>query len=359
MKLHIFNPEHDIALAYNRRHQTMPHAAQELRMNLGWLPALWADDGDVVLVDDARFAVKAASRWKNNCREVLFLEKQDLRGMRVDKIQPWGWDLHVFTELQEAGVVCSGMPSEEEIGKIRQLSSRCHTASLLPILRGGLESETCGEAFFATSTEDIEQRLADYRKIVVKAPWSSSGRGVRFVDEAMDDAVRGWAERIIRQQGGVMVEPLYSKIRDFGMEFEAVSGGIIEYRGLSLFETRNQAYTGNILADEESKREMLSRYIGAELLDEVQHRLERELEHLIGNNYVGPLGVDMMVVSSQQPSTFLLHPCVEINLRRTMGHVALAFPTSPLLPMQLMSIIHDINYKLKTSNLENNYVQVL
>lgn len=39
------------------------------------------------------------------------------------------------------------------------------------------------------------------------------------------------------------------------------------------------------------------------------------------NVYAGPLGIDMMVV--RQDDTLLLHPCVEMNLRATMGHVAL------------------------------------
>jgi hypothetical protein len=81
MKLHIFNPEHDIALAFNRRHQTMPHAAQELRMNLGWIPALWAADGDVVLVDDVPYAVKAAKRSGLNMADVLFLGKDEVRDL--------------------------------------------------------------------------------------------------------------------------------------------------------------------------------------------------------------------------------------------------------------------------------------
>ena len=83
MKLHIFNPEHDIALAFNRRHQTMPHAAQELRMNLGWIPALWAGDGDVVLVDDVPYAVKAAKRSGLKMADVLFLGKGEIKGIAI------------------------------------------------------------------------------------------------------------------------------------------------------------------------------------------------------------------------------------------------------------------------------------
>ena len=353
MRLHIFNPEHDIALAYNRRRQTMPHAAQELRMNLGWLPALWADDGDVVLVDDALYAVKAAAKWKDSCRQVLFLQKEDLRGIRFDEVLPWGWDLRVRTELVDAGVECAAMPSEKAIQTIRALSSRQHTAHLLPALRSGIEEQTCGSAEYVGSVADVERLRAHYGKIVVKAPWSSSGRGVRFVVEALDDTLRGWVEHVIQQQGGVMVEPLYAKVRDFAFEFCALADGRVEYRGLSLFETRQQTYIGNILACEDEKRRMLSRYLSPELLDEIICRLENQLSKLLNGAYVGPLGVDLMIVRN------LIHPCVEVNLRRTMGHVALAFNTLPTEPTRVMTIIHDVNYKLKTNYLENNYVQVL
>ena len=52
MKLHIFNPEHDLALASNLRQFTAPHAGRQLRSDLSFIPALWADEGDLVLVDD-------------------------------------------------------------------------------------------------------------------------------------------------------------------------------------------------------------------------------------------------------------------------------------------------------------------
>ena len=94
MKLHIFNPEHDIALAYHRKHLTVPHAAQELRMNLGWIPALWAADGDAVLVDDIPYAVKAATKYFHNKKlEILFLNKEQLCNLHFDDICPWGWDI--------------------------------------------------------------------------------------------------------------------------------------------------------------------------------------------------------------------------------------------------------------------------
>ena len=67
----------------------------------------------------------------------------------------------------------------------------------------------------------------------------------------------------------------------------------------------------------------------------------------------------MMIVSRPDGNGFLLHPCVEINLRRTMGHVALSLTPQSLAPRQLMRIVHDVNYTLKTSVLENSFVQII
>jgi hypothetical protein len=47
MKLHIFNPGHDIALAANDEKMTAPHAVRQMQMDLGFIPALWADNSEV------------------------------------------------------------------------------------------------------------------------------------------------------------------------------------------------------------------------------------------------------------------------------------------------------------------------
>lgn len=64
-KLHIFNPEHDIALASNLSNFTAPHAGRQLRADLGFLPAVWAAKGDYVWVENADYAARA---WRRSMR---------------------------------------------------------------------------------------------------------------------------------------------------------------------------------------------------------------------------------------------------------------------------------------------------
>ena len=53
--LYVFNPEHDLALASNLSNFTAPHAGRRLRSDLGYLPAIWADENDYILVDLSLF----------------------------------------------------------------------------------------------------------------------------------------------------------------------------------------------------------------------------------------------------------------------------------------------------------------
>lgn len=130
------------------------------------------------------------------------------------------------------------------------------------------------------------------------------------------------------------------------MEFEVDAAGKVHYLGLSLFHTKNGAYTGNLLATEEAKRELMARYLPLELLDEVRQRI---IDNVQLGDYQGPFGIDMMVVNCQFSivnSQLLLHPCVELNLRRTMGHVALTMTPTDDDIVKVMRIELTDHYKL-------------
>ena len=312
MNIRIFNPEHDIALASNMERFTAPHAGRQLRGDLGYLPAFWAEEGDVVIVDDIDFAESAYRRVKAERKpKVEFCTMEQIAHILrssavVPDIDLWGWDLAIRFQLLKAGVPESCLPSKEAVNELRRLSGRQCTTDILKKVRTDIESNTCGESLY----------ISDYKLF--------------FIEDELPKNSLNWASNVIQQQGGVMVEPLYNKVKDFGMEFRRCADGSVKYLGLSLFHTLNGAYTGNLLATENVKREMMSKYISLDLLDEVTSRLERELTVLFSSLPSEKplrsinLGVDMMIVTKDDCDGFLLHPCVEINLRRTMGHVALA-----------------------------------
>lgn len=361
MTLHVFNPEHDIALAFGEANFTAPHAGRQLRHDLSFLPALWASPDDGLLVDDVQTAQRSFSRfaqavlrstgvrlsWSPNA----FLPVTPASVFaKVSDVAPWGWDSALRHQLARLGVASEALLPSNDLAAIRQLSHRRTSATLLPSLC--TIDGTVGEALECFSLSEV-CRFADlHHHVVLKAPWSSSGRGIRFIDGELTPSVEGWIRHVLTDQGSIMAEPYYHKVSDFGMEFTARRDGSVVYEGLSLFHTANAAYTGNILATEAWKRRQLSRYVSAGLLDDLQIRLCGLLSEAIDHRYAGPLGVDMMVVQGGR-----VHPCVEINLRRTMGHVALSLshhinPSADDDQVRVMRIVYNDNhYKLKIQRL--------
>ena len=345
MVLHVFNPEHDIALAANLANFTAPHAGRQLRNDLGVLPALWVGAGDAVLVDNMEQAQKVWRRLKYRVGrgDVTFVDKTALARMQVSRIEPWGWDLALRAQLQRWGIAADLLPDDSQLALIRQLSHRRTAAALLPQLQ---MQGTVGQSFECRSADEVAALLEQCRHVVLKAPWSSSGRGVRFLSDGQwSPSVQNWLRNVVSAQGSVMVEPCYHRVKDFGMEFEATDGGI-RYLGLSLFHTVNGAYTGNVIATEAWKREQISRYVSTDLLDAVREKIVRLLD--LGS-YRGPFGVDMMICTEPHDRSYSLHPCVEINLRRTMGHVALSVTPPDDATVRVMRIKLTDHYRLSVN----------
>ncbi len=344
MKLHIFNPEHDLSLAANQRQFTAPHAGRQLRSDLAFIPALWAEKGDLVLVDDIDDAQdKLRHLGADYINKVEFITKAQLKkalqdGLFVDSVHPWGWDLSIKHELERIGLPAIMLPADDVLLQQRQLSSRQWAAEHLQ-----------QDVEYVNLLSRVENIILSRGKAVVKAPWSSSGRGVRYVSASEfrqgveHTSFCRWVENIICRQGGVTVEPYYNKVKDFGMEFEVVDGKVI-YRGLSLFLTVKNAYTGNILASEKKKEEMMAPYVSHEQLAAIRQGLIEKIQPALQGVYSGPLGVDMMVYSlGEERGELFVNPCIELNLRRTMGHVALALSTEGMERAKVMRVEYDGN----------------
>ena len=347
MKLLVFNPEHDLALAANLSNFTAPHAGRQLRADLGFVPAIWAAADDFVLVENVEDAER---RFLRLTRRPFgrFIAKDLLCKLQFSAVDVWGWDLAIRAYLLRWGVEAVVMPTVTQIDAIRQLSHRRHAMQLLESLQ---MPGTIGCASETDQMDIIADRLHRGEHLVVKAPWSSSGRGVRFMEGDMNIYDKGWVRHVIEKQGSVMVEPYYNKVKDFGMEFVSDGKGLVSYVGLSLFQTSNGAYTGNILASEDEKEHMISRYISVDLLKAIRQKICTLMGVLLKDRYAGAFGVDMMVVRRDDGDGFLLHPCVEINLRRTMGHVAISLTEHCSGLPKLMRIEYNSNvYKIRITS---------
>src|SRR5574344_1188156 len=104
MKLHVFNPEHDLALANNDVNFVPPHAARQMGFDLSFIPTLWADGGDAVMVEDRQTAEKALSLLRCKKPDVKIVTKDDIKSLDVTYVDVWGWDPSICKKLHNAGV---------------------------------------------------------------------------------------------------------------------------------------------------------------------------------------------------------------------------------------------------------------
>lgn len=164
MNLHIFNPEHDLALAANLKQFTAPHAGRQLRSDLAFIPALWAEEGDLVLVDDIDFAKNRVRHFGAELNsKVEFITKPQLKHLLktefLDSVHPWGWNLSLKGELERLGIPEIMLPTDAVLYKVREVSSRQWAALHL---QRGVE--------YVTETAHVKELILQHGKAVVKAP---------------------------------------------------------------------------------------------------------------------------------------------------------------------------------------------
>ena len=245
---------------------------------------------------------------------------------------PWGWSADARRQFLIAGMDAGSLPSEAAIERHRMLSHRRTSVTLLRHL--GLEHLAAEEVTDPTRALQLED---EHPGSFFKSPWSCSGRGVFCAAGLSPKVLAEKAAGIIHRQGSVMVERRYDKVTEAGALFYS-DGESVSFRGLSMFLTEERGvYAGNIVATQEYFQSRIDSLGLGDELDHTVGNLEKALTRILDGHYTGWLGLDMMACHDTD-GAIRLHPCIEINLRMTMGVAAMeiARRLSPRQPM-LMS----------------------
>ncbi len=296
MVVHVFNPSHDEALAINSAQYCPSSAARKMAGKLWDVAKYWAKADDFILRLPDNGSIKGVDvpDWNH-----------------VEEIQPWGWDRHIVGVLRKLGAPDHLLPNEKQLDVIRELSSRKTTVRIMQEL--GFENRWC------KNEDEVLNAIESFHgKAFLKAPWSCSGRGVWLGYNEEKTLLR--VRKILREQGAVEVEPVHHRVADFAMEFWSDGKGSIQYEGLSFFATaENGAYQGNLIAPQSVIEEKILDFkvCTAQDLQRVRTQISAVLASIISHHYRGPLGVDMMLTPQG------IVPCIEVNLRNTMGRVAI------------------------------------
>lgn len=324
--IYIFNPDTDFALASGSKFYTPPASVIALRRKMGALPALYAPEGSAILLFD-KDDIPAAStdarlRHAIATKKITLLAPEDLPEYldrnRDTRFFPWGWNHALRHFLLQNGASAISLPSETDLDHVRRLSHRRLTidANRFFIESGIAKPDALPHEF--TCAEAAQSFLNENHGAWFKAPWSSSGRGVINSSELWPEETMQWVRGTIRRQGSVMAETAADKQCDFASEWIITPDHNPLFAGLSMFETSNRGkYKRNVSLAQE---DIISRFRENTLVDpaSVIEYQRLFLQKEVAPFYAGPVGIDMMTDKAEG-----LRPCVEINLRMTMGIVAL------------------------------------
>lgn len=328
MQIHIYNPEHDYALASNSSFYTPPSEICELRRRDTLVPLLWANAGDALVVSDD---TDKKSLPDTPGITILHFSELDYyyKSNPGATISPWGWDPAILHRLIQSGIPATALPSVQWISGLRKLSHRRTSVQFNMLLnkaltlRGLAQHCTPSAVEFKDPVSALEW-LGKTGDAFFKAPWSSSGRGILCtIDLDPLKHIEPWVRGIIRRQGSVLAEPIFNKKIDFATEWYISNSSDgkpgVFFIGLSAFNSsRRGKYHYQIKESKKLEKKWINS-IAPDFNDAFIDAQKEALEQLLGdiplsNRYTGYLGIDMMA-----SETGKIHGGVELNFRHTMG----------------------------------------
>ena len=283
-QIYIFNPEHDLCIANGDENFVPPRSA----------------------VGFAKENIDLSEHLKRSNKQRR-------------QIVPWGWNHSLKKRLINEGIDPATLPSEEDLQFIRTHSRREFALDVHSQLISDAP-QVIGPDYriVATSINEIEEFISSNGSAVLKSPLSGSGKGIRFIRERLSESDEGWCRKTLAKQGSVIAEQRFEIIKECAMLFECHNEGI-DFIGYSLFESRNGAYSKNILASNEDIEDIVAEYIPRDTLIAVREDLKNILADTLVGHYEGFLGVDQIICQTDSP---VFIPVSEINLRMTMGLIA-------------------------------------
>ncbi len=338
--MYIFNPDNDLALANFNPHFTAPASARTMRHDLALLPVWYAPSGSLVVAEG-----DSNKKWLQALKDLLPINSSLISYSQVAdyatcEIKPWGWNPSLRKELIQWGINQELLPSMPTLELLRNYSGRQHAVKLLRELKT-TNPLFCGESYYFTDSNKLFAHLHTTTcDQVLKMPYSGSGKGLVWLRSAITNKQTDWCKRVIKMQGGVVVEPVLNKVQDFAMEFQLTNLGA-QFAGYSLFQSATSgAYMGSVLLTDADIEDRLSQYIDRSILSVLKDLLTAKLSQYFPH-YRGYLGIDMLVCQTS-PTTYQLQPCIEINMRMNMGLVAHRINTTFVHPHS--SGLFSINY---------------
>ena len=320
-----FNPGHETAVLNASPYYVPPDTVLKMQHDLAFLPAWYGTEHDFVWVgkDFSMPCLKEAESLfskmpKPVCEENLLLCTQQ-------ELSCWGITpqaIHYFHTLKEQYNLRLVIPEwrEDFLALTSRLPAKeCleNLLSVLPDISSQLLPQLC------TTIKEVEQTvLSTSKPLLIKAPYSSSGRGLLWLQNGLGSKEREVLHGMLKKQSWVTIEPVLQKVQDFSMQFISDGKGNVSFEGYSLFNTNHKgAYQESLLQAQSKIEQTITSFVTLSLLQQTKQQILHFLQKRYAALYQGCISVDMMIYREDERNR--LHPCVEINMRYSMGYLAL------------------------------------
>ena len=348
-----------MALATGGINYVAPPFAMRMASDLAVLPAFIAPHGSLLITDSDLDA-----EWLEHLNatfgfDVKAVKRHELRHLSNCRIMPWGWCLDMRRRLLKWGASRDSVPSKEEIYHLRGLSHRRISVLMHLRLQELLNRQLCPTPVELATTPEVMDFVARYRQCFIKTPWSSSGRGIYHTTDGTTPELEQWCNGALKRQGSVLCEVALDKVMDLAVEFYCENGKAAT-RGYSVFETDSHSqYHHSLVASSKVLKNKIEELYPE--FDTVVNAVRQVLDELVAPHYTGWLGVDMLLFNNAQCTihnaqsatnnaqftmynsqctmsdlqageasphsphdahhNIGINPCVELNLRPTMGAI--------------------------------------
>ncbi len=337
--IYFFNPTCELAVANGSSNFMAPARLRRFENELSTLPAILASKEDIILSEhlpSLEYLVKLESLGLIVPKFLTLneiLPDLPLTELPINFLIPWGWSPAAHKLLLPLKQYCSQKFLSSPVFEWKEIHRELYSRNASLTILNQLVTLSKSEILLpfndlpekCTTHDQIISLQKKWERVVVKAPWSASGRGLQVLrkNEYNQSNIQVIGS-FLNQQGYVIAGPWHERVMDFSFQFFSHGSGSLEYMGFTSFRTDKAGRFEGIYVQE------LPHDIDPELIEfileyipQVQKILHGILnESRYSADYFGWLGVDAMIYKTTDRK-YKIQPCLEINCRLTMGTLAL------------------------------------
>lgn len=324
--LWLFNPHCELSILKEQQHYTPPKMIKKVQNDLSVLLMWLASENDTILTANNQ----VNSSWLSTMQSVvgIYFKLESPQGIKEKKIKfsgikSWGESPSLVSDLHFMNVRYLQSLIWDENHK--RLFHREFGYELLGyVVDNELDEVIAVDQLgkFINTPDAIYQEIIDLFTsnpygVILKLPFSSSGRGLLVLKRNdITPSVKSWVESAINQQGSVLVEPLFEKVFDFSLLFKKYNNEVEFLGGSSFLTGMTGQYYGASLNSFQNEFSVKEWDTLQKVIELIKTKLKTE------NTLSGYFGIDAMMIQGSNGER-IIHPCVEINPRYTMGHITL------------------------------------